>query len=588
MALKIRHISTRLALLLAVAAVLPLVAYGVVSIVSLQRGTRDSIVAGNLNVAARAAEEIRRYITTNAEILKTLAADLQDTGLEAWQQDRIVKNYVLQFHEFREITLFDDGGAPIATSRVGRPRVGIKDHPAATFDGVAMSAIHVDDDMLPTSVFALRLTRLGRPVGWLVAELSLEEMWRMVDEIRLGVHGFARVVAPDGTLIADGDPDRKALIAQSKNLSGFHPLVPAGASPGQPPASRWREYMDTDGTAKLAVAAPIAVLGWTVIVEQPINEAYAGARELRRQLVVAISAALLVMIAVGLLFGRRFIAPIFELQRATQAVAAGDLDARVRIGTTDEFGKLGDAFNAMADRLIELQENVKRQERHAMFGRIVGGLFHDLSHPLQIIASNTGMLLRHDNPELRGDSHRIIQREVANLKRFVDDLRNVSKPKPLERFAINVNAAVGEIVESMRGEAERAALTLEARYAASPLVIEGDWFALGRVYRNLIANAIQATTAGGSVSVVTRRRGQHVEVEISDTGSGIAPERLPAIFDDFVTTKKRGLGLGLAISKQIVEQLDGSIAVRSELGHGTSFTLAFPARDDLAAQQAAS
>src|SRR5205085_9072956 len=103
----------------AIAAALPLVAYGVVSIRSLHGATTESIIAGNLNVATRAGEEIRRYVTTNGELLKALAADLQNTGLQPWQQDRIVKNYILQFREFREITLFDQAGTMLATSRAG-------------------------------------------------------------------------------------------------------------------------------------------------------------------------------------------------------------------------------------------------------------------------------------------------------------------------------------------------------------------------------------------------------------------------------------------------------------------------------------
>ena len=113
--------------------------YGVVSILSLQQGTRDTVVAGNLNVAARAAEEIRRYISGHAEILKALGADLQDTGLEPWQKERILRNYVLQFREFREVTLFDETGAVVTTSRVGPPRVTVPKDPAVTFDGVSMS-----------------------------------------------------------------------------------------------------------------------------------------------------------------------------------------------------------------------------------------------------------------------------------------------------------------------------------------------------------------------------------------------------------------------------------------------------------------
>ena len=226
MAIRIRHLSTRFALLLAAAAVLPLVAFGVASLISLQRGTRDSVVAGNVNVATRAAEEIRRYVTTNAELLKALAADLQNTGLEQWQQDRILKNYVLQVREFREITLFDEAGGTVATSRVAAPRVAVPPHPVVTLDGVAMSAMRLDDEGLPTALFAVHLKRLNQPAGWLVGEFSLEEMWRMVDQIRIGDHGYALVVAPDGKLIAHGDPDRKALVAQERNMTG-HPLVDA-------------------------------------------------------------------------------------------------------------------------------------------------------------------------------------------------------------------------------------------------------------------------------------------------------------------------------------------------------------------------
>ena len=579
MTLAIRRIALRFALLLALAAVVPLVAYGVVSIWSLQRGTRESIVTGNENVATRAADEIRRYVVTNAELLKALAADLQDTGLQTWQQDRILKNYVLQFREFREITLFDESGRVIATSRVGAPRVQIPRAATLSIDGVRMSPMRVDEDLLPTTVFGIHLLKLNQPAGWLAGEFSLEQMWRMVDRIRIGEHGYAMVVAPDGGIIAHGDPDKKALVAQTRTAS-WNPLVSLARSSPEGAAVA-REYADEDGRPELGVAAPIPTLGWTVIVEQPTREAFANARQLQRQLIVAISAALFVMIVVGYWFGRSFIDPILELKRATHDVAAeGRLDTRVDIRRNDEFGDLGEAFNTMADRLVELQENVKRQERQAMFGRMAAGLVHDLSHPIQNIGNSTRLLLRDDvDPESRDMFRRTIERELGTLRRFMDDLRNLVKPKPIERFAMDVNASVGEIVDSMRSEGERHGLSVETHYAAGPLVIEGDRFALGRVYRNLITNAIQATPAGGTITITTARAGDRIEIRVSDTGSGIPPERLPAIFDEFVTTKRRGLGLGLAISKRIVEQLDGTISVESEVGRGTTFTMRFPAQD---------
>ncbi len=587
MTLRIRHIAVRFALLLALAAVVPLIAYGVISILSLQRGTRESVIAGNENVATRAAEEIRRYVVTHADLLRALSADLQDTGLETRQQDQILKNFVLQFREFREITLYDEGGAAIATSRVGKPRITIPKNGQEVSERVTMSSIHVDDDLLPTSVFAVHLTRLNEPSGWLAGEFNLEEMWRMVDHIRIGDHGYALVIAPGGELIAHGDPDKKALVAKTTNMA-THPLMAvARAQADGTPVSR--EYPDAEGQNALGVAARIAQLGWTVIVEQPTAEAYASATVLQRQLVVAISIALLLMISVGYLFGRSFINPILALKRGTQAVAEGRLETRVDIRTGDEFADLGDAFNTMADRLVQLQEDVKRQERQAIFGRVAAGLVHDLSHPIQNIGNSLRLLERDDlDAESRDLFRRTIEREIATLKRFMDDLRHLVKPQPVERFAMDVNGSVAEVVESMHGEGERHGLTLDAAYAEGPLTINGDRFALGRVYRNLLTNAIQATEPGGRVTITTARNGGRIEVCVTDTGSGIPEDRLAAIFDDFVTTKRRGLGLGLAISKRIVEQLDGTIVVESEVGRGTAFTLRFPASDESSRHAAAS
>src|SRR5207302_2589840 len=189
MAPKIRHIATRFALLLAGAAVLPLIAFGIASILSLRIGTRESIVAGNINVATRAATEIGRYVTNNAELLKAVAADLQDTGLTEEQQRTVLQNYVLQFHEFHEITLFDEAGRTVVKSRVGPTRVEIPKQTPLTLSGVAMSPIRIDADLLPTATFAVHLKRLNQPAGWLVGEFSLEQMWRMVDQIRISHRG---------------------------------------------------------------------------------------------------------------------------------------------------------------------------------------------------------------------------------------------------------------------------------------------------------------------------------------------------------------------------------------------------------------
>jgi signal transduction histidine kinase len=587
MGLGIRHIATRFALLLALSAVLPLLAYGVVSIRSLQRGTRTSVIEGNENVVTRAAEEVRRYIMTNADLLKALGADLQNTGLQQWQQDRIVKNFVLQFREFREITLFNATGGVTATSRIGEARVSIPRDIPVTLNGVAMSPTFIDNELLPTAVFSAQMMQLDAPSGWLVGEFSLEQLWRMVDRIRIGEHGYAMVVAPTGELLAHGDPDKKALVAQRRSVAD-HPLVTALTSQPALTSPVAAEYSE-DGGQWLGVGTRMEKVGWIVIVEQPTREAYATQASLQRQLIIAIVLALLVLIAIGYTLGRGFIRPIIALKQGTQAVAAGRLDARVDIRSRDEFADLGDAFNSMAGRLSKLQEDVKRQERQATLGRLAAGFVHDLSHPVQNIGNSIRLLFRDDiDTESSEVLRRTVDRELGTLRRFMEDLRNLANPKPIERFAVDVNGPVAEAVESMRGEGQRAGVTIDVEYADGPLSIDGDRFAIGRVFRNLVANAVQATPPGGRVVVQTARMGDKAVIRVSDTGSGIPRERLETIFEEFMTTKRGGLGLGLAISKRIVEQLDGTIHVESDAGRGTVFTVTFQAREEPSAEFVAS
>jgi signal transduction histidine kinase len=437
-----------------------------------------------------------------------------------------------------------------------------------------MSPFAVDDDLLPTAVVAIKLNATEGD-GWLVGRLNLEEMWRMVDRIRVGAAGYALVVTDQGQLLAHGNPGAKSRVARGDSMLS-HPLVQALEQAPRSQRIASAQYADANGPV-LGVAAHLSTLGWMVIVEQPIAEAFAIPIGLQRQLGMAITIALLAMLVAGYFWGRSFINPILALTRGTRALASGNMHERVVVDSTDEIGQLGSAFNNMADRLVELQEDVRKKERQAMFGRIAVGLVHDLSHPIQNIGNSCKLIVKmFDDLEYRENFKRTVERELSQVKRVLDDLRNIARPLPLEKFPLDVNRAISEVAESMLSGAESSGLILETELVFGPLYIEGDLFALNRVYRNLITNAFQATPPHGRVVVRTQRLNDLAIIEVSDTGCGIPAERLETIFDDFVTTKRRGLGLGLAISKKVVEQLGGSISVTSAVGLGSTFTLQFP------------
>jgi signal transduction histidine kinase len=592
----------RFAVMLATAAVVPLLTYGAVSLYSLGTGTTRTVVEGNLNVARRVAEQVHGYISANLQVLQALAADIDHAALSAEQTDRILKNYVLRFRAFRELTMVDPRGRVTATSRLGRsgipgaPRFSAlitasSDSPdaagGASIDGVRMTRVFVDGDLLPTALVGVRVSAGdGAQSGWIVGEFSIEELWRMVGRIHIGATGYAQVIGADGELLAHGDPAERPRIAveaqaraDGRSVEVSDPLAAAlvaelarvGATD-----TAVREGEQRSGERMLAVGARIADLGWTVIVSQPVREAYAVAPRLQSQLMLAIGLALLVMVVIGSLWGRAMMAPITALITGTRAIAAGRLDERVAISSKSELGTLGSAFNSMADRLVDLQDNVRRQERHAMFGRVAAGLVHDLSHPFKNIQNNCRLMLRmHDDPEYRALFGRTVDREFSTIRRVFEDLRNIARPMPLERFPVDVVSLASEVGESMRSQAASAGVALVVDPPDSRLFVNGDRFALGRVVRNLVMNAIEATPPHGTVSVSAREDDGRIRVTVTDTGCGIPTDRMATMFEDFSTTKRQGLGLGLAIVKKIVEQLDGTVGASSVVGRGTTFVLEF-------------
>jgi signal transduction histidine kinase len=570
-----RSIRARLVLLVATAAIAPLVAYGFVSIQLLRTSTAQSVASDARAVATRAAEQIDRYVAHNLDLIEAVAANLRYTSLERWQQERILRNYVLKFPEVSELTLFDPSGRPLVSSRLTRPRLRLTQPPPATGARPLIAPVQVDEAQLPFTEVTLRLDESGRGVSFLVGALRLEELWHLVDRVRVGERGHALLVDETGRLLAHGNPDDKPRVARGEHLTS-HPLIAqAGAEPTGP---RLAEYPSSSGQTLVGVVQPIASLGWKVVIEQPRADAFALATRLERFLVFTIGLALLATITIALLWGRSFLRPIDDLIGGTRALAEGRLEARVPVSGRDEFAELGEAFNNMADRLVTLQEEAVSKERQAVFGRIAAGLVHDIAHPIQNIGNNCRLMLKmYDDAEYRESFRRLVDREFGALKRLLEDLRNLARPIPLERFPVDVNRSLTEAAERMALVAEQAGVTLELALSDRAVYVEGDLFALGRVYRNLLLNAVQATPPGGIVRLSSRAENGHASIEVMDTGCGIAPQRLPQIFDDFATTKRRGLGLGLAISKRIVAQLGGAIRVQSEVGRGTTFTLEFPA-----------
>ena len=570
-----KRISTKLIILLVSAALIPLVLFGIFSIMASRSANYRSVSEGNLNVAKRAADQIELYVQNGIQILKGVAENINRTHLEAWQKETIIKNYVINFEQFHEIYLTDREGMQVATTDLGAELADRSKDPAlvtAMKGKVYQSGVYISDQLVPMMTISIPIIRLTEVDGAVVGVIDLIDMWHLVDSIRIGQKGFAFVISKEGMLIAHGRDDAKPSVIKQENRRQWE--IARTVLSGR---SGVFTYRNETGKEVLGVCAPMKSLGWGVVIEQPTEEAYAMARRMTYQLVTLTITFVILMTIIGLWGGRKIVGPIRELIRGTRAVSMGDLSQRVQVKTRDEFSELGKSFNRMTEDLLKLQEEIRRNERAITFGKIASGLVHDLKHPIKSIENSSKLLFKmYDDPHYRETFHRTVNREFTNINRFLDDLHNLTHPIRLKPIALNIHKTIDEAIEGYRLEAERNSVRIQRQFQGDSFRISADRFAIERVLKNLILNAIEAMPQGGDLSVKTKANGQWVEIEIQDTGCGIPKERLGTIFEDYITTKRKGLGLGLAVSKKIVQDLNGTIEVKSEPGKGTTFTLKFP------------
>jgi signal transduction histidine kinase len=550
----------------------------------------EAVSEGNLNVARRAADQIELYVTNAIYVLRAIAENINRTYLEDWQKERMIKNYVLNFEEFHKIYLTDRNGRQIATTELGVELIDKSDDPAfkAAVNGeIYQSDVYISKNLTPYMTIALPIRKLNEVDGVIVAEINLIDMWKLVDSIKIGERGFAFVVSKSGLLIAHGEADAKTRVLKQENLR--HLEMIESVLRGN---SGTHVYLSDEGEQVLGVYAPIGSLGWGVVIEQPTKEAYGTAITMTHQLIALTSIFLIIMVAIGILGGRKVVEPVRELIRGTRLISDGDLTHRVRVSTKDELSELGNSFNKMTERLIDLQDEIRRNERSATFGKIAAGLVHDLKHPIKNIENCARLIMRmHENEDYRKTFNKTVDRELANINRFLEDLHNLTHPIPLTSINLNVQNILDEVVELYREDAEQRNIQVIRQYHTGEPRISADRFGVERVFKNLIANALEAMPGGGDLrisSTLLESQTEHskqrsegeaktcIQISIADTGCGILKERLPTIFTEYTTTKRKGLGLGLAISKRIVEALNGSIHVESESGRGTTFKVRFP------------
>jgi signal transduction histidine kinase len=454
----------------------------------------------------------------------------------------------------------------------------------------------------------------GRTGGVVVAAIDLSFVAEVIDRVRIGTAGYAYAVDRRGELIAHQDVD----LLLTREPFGALPQVRAAlAAPEDGTEDTATIGRDPEGTEVLSAfqtleSKTLESLGWRVFVEQPLSEAFAPIEAAIWRTALLLVAFLILAIATGVLLARRLVRPIELVQAAAAKIGSGALDERIEIASDDELGALAGEFNRMASQLQESYAGLERkvQERTEELAsalaeldaktkeleaaslhksQFLANMSHELRTPLNAIIGFSQVLrdgMFGDVNEKQAEYLDDVLSSGNHLLSLINDVLDLSKVEAgqieLDVAPFSLQDALESGVVTVRERATRdgVRVTLEPTDVG---LVSGDERRVRQVVFNLLSNAVKFTPAGGHVDVRALGVNGEVRVSVSDTGPGIAAEDLERIFEEFQQSEagleqREGTGLGLALSKRLVELHGGRIWVDSAPGAGSTFVFTLPVR----------
>jgi signal transduction histidine kinase len=288
------------------------------------------------------------------------------------------------------------------------------------------------------------------------------------------------------------------------------------------------------------------------------------------------------VILVSILFSRYISRPILQLESAARDIARGDVNRTLNLDRRDEFGRLANSLNRMAERLKD--DNLEMKRLYEKQSQFFADITHEIRNPLHTIAGSIEMLeLDTLDDEQRKQYLQTASRQTERIGRLFKDLKTLQQYDSdsyfIEKQTFNLEKIILSVLDVYRERAEKKGVGLN--YDGSDAIVIADPNKIEQVIDNLVSNAVKYTNSG-VIDVVVKEKREDVEVHVKDSGIGISDEHLERLFDRFYRTDKArsrdkgGTGLGLAVVKSILTAHQRDIFVRSRPGEGSDFWFSLP------------
>jgi signal transduction histidine kinase len=282
-------------------------------------------------------------------------------------------------------------------------------------------------------------------------------------------------------------------------------------------------------------------------------------------------AAVGVALGLGARLGRR----IHELERQTRRIAAGDFSPMPVPGHNDEIRDLTVSINEMAQRLAQFQETALKTERLRLLGQVGGGLAHQLRNGLAGAKLALQLFLRESDGQVDCSALDVALRQLTLQESHLQRFLQLGRAESPRREPVALTEVIEQALALVEPRCRHAGIQLEWCDPGPSPIVQGDGGQLGQVLLNLLGNAIDAAGSDGTVAVRLNVSGGRVVLDVLDTGPGPSPEVAARLFEPFATGKPEGIGLGLAVARQVIEAHGGRIGWSRE-GDRTCFRIELP------------
>jgi nitrogen fixation/metabolism regulation signal transduction histidine kinase len=296
-----------------------------------------------------------------------------------------------------------------------------------------------------------------------------------------------------------------------------------------------------------------------------------------------------------MILSRQYTRPIQKVVDAASRVAAGDLNQSIPVRSKDEIGQLSERFNNMVEKLREsrlLEQRLREAEHLSGLGQLSRDIAHEIRNPLNFINLSVDHINAKYRPEAPGDREKFenlisgIKLEVQRLNKLVSEFLDYSRPMRLNIEQSSIVEVLEDVMALIWAKADADGIRIEKEYTDSPEV-GVDQALFKTCVLNVITNAFPAMEDIGGTKVLrvrTEVAGSELVVSFTDTGPGLSPEELSKVFEPFFSTRQSGLGLGLPMTKKVMEEHGGRVEFMSTKGRGTEVRLVLPVGGRMAAK----